>query len=66
MAKLLDMTVGELSAILNTSHYLLLQRVESEVIKGCTRGRNVERGTKGFRIRKTGLSRTLVKLRYDQ
>ena len=33
---------------------------------GCTRDRNVERGTKGFRVRKTGLSSTLVKLRDDQ
>jgi hypothetical protein len=35
-------------------------------VMGCTRDRNVERGTKGFRVRKTGLSSTLVKLRYDQ
>ena len=35
-------------------------------VMGCTRDRNVERGTKGFRVKKTGLSSTLVKLRYDQ
>jgi hypothetical protein len=35
-------------------------------VMGCTRGRNVERGTKGFRVKKTGLSSTLIKLRYEQ
>jgi hypothetical protein len=35
-------------------------------VMGCTRDRNVDRGTKGFRVRKTGLSSTLVKLRYNQ
>ena len=35
-------------------------------VMGCTRDRNVERGTKGFRVRKTGLSSTLIKLRYEQ
>jgi hypothetical protein len=41
--------------------------MESELcVMGCTRGRNVERGTKGLRVRKTGLSSTLIKLRYEQ
>jgi hypothetical protein len=35
-------------------------------VMGCTRDRNVERGTKGFRVRKTGLSSTLIRLRYEQ
>jgi hypothetical protein len=35
-------------------------------VTGCTRVRNVEQGTKGFRVRKTGLSSTLIKLRYEQ
>ena len=34
-------------------------------VMGCTRGRNVKRGTKGFRVRKTGLSSTLITLRYE-
>jgi hypothetical protein len=47
-------------------HFSTTSENSAQSIIGCTRGRNVERGTKGFRVRKTSLSSTLVKLRYDQ
>ena len=42
------------------SHLCLLH------VMGCTRGRNVRTRYEGFQGRKTVLSSTLVKLRYDQ
>jgi MFS family permease len=44
----------------------IIADIQKTSVMGCTRGRNVERGTKGFRVRKRVLSSTLIKLRYEQ
>jgi hypothetical protein len=57
--------VDWLKEFLELAKLILVVFCKEVIIIGCTRDRNVERGTKGFRVKKTSLSSTLVKLRYN-